>query len=663
MMKIKKLEIENFKAIKHLKLDILSDTVLIAGPNGCGKSCIFHAIRLLKSVIGGYQDNEWHLWFNEFQISPQNLGQDIIKLFQTDDRKLQIKADFELSEEEKTFLKNEGKDMLEYQLWKRALPNIFNTLDQQYYKARPLGAQYGDIAKKITESSKQLFENLNKELSQPKINVCFEADVNGVLTISPTKSLQLAFSFFEKDLGIIDYHGPDRNYHKETLNNINLNIKTSHQSIKQHSLYNYTNKYSNVKQEMVGSYIRSLLTKEAGGVVNSSDSNLIDTLKELFNEFFPGKEFLDPQPSKTGGIDFPVKLKNGTTHDINDLSSGEKEVLYGYLRLRSSTPKNSIIMIDEPELHLNPKLISGLPHFYKKHLSEKMGNQILLITHSDAFLREAMREKDYQVYHIKPPFSISSYKDNQIKVVNVNNDLEEAIIDLVGDLATYSPDKKNVLLEGENSEFDSKMITKLFPEFSEKVNLLSAGSKHKVIRLHELLEKANQEGQLHTKFFSIIDKDLHDDNTIRSIKAFQWDVYHIENYLLNEDYLLKSVNGLLLQKQWSIEEINDLLLKCAKESIGVLIKDILTNEVYKKTPNLKKIGCDPENLNISIEIYNSLQRKIDNLSKIPTKDYLQKLQDIEKQKRKEFNQAFCNYTWKEKVKGRDVLKRLVATIN
>ena len=54
-MKIKRLEIENFKAIKHIKLDGLSDTVLIAGPNGCGKSCIFHAIRLLKSTIGGYQ--------------------------------------------------------------------------------------------------------------------------------------------------------------------------------------------------------------------------------------------------------------------------------------------------------------------------------------------------------------------------------------------------------------------------------------------------------------------------------------------------------------------------------------------------------------------------------------------------------------------------------
>ena len=77
-MKIKSLKIENFRAIKYMELNDLTDTVLIAGPNGCGKSCIFHAIRLLKSIIGGYTDNEWHLWFNEFQIRPENVRQDII---------------------------------------------------------------------------------------------------------------------------------------------------------------------------------------------------------------------------------------------------------------------------------------------------------------------------------------------------------------------------------------------------------------------------------------------------------------------------------------------------------------------------------------------------------------------------------------------------------
>ena len=57
-MRIVHLKAENFRAISRVELNNLEDMIVIAGPNGCGKSCILDAIRLFKSVYGGYQPNE-----------------------------------------------------------------------------------------------------------------------------------------------------------------------------------------------------------------------------------------------------------------------------------------------------------------------------------------------------------------------------------------------------------------------------------------------------------------------------------------------------------------------------------------------------------------------------------------------------------------------------
>ena len=656
-MKITKLKIENFKAIKKIELDNLSNNVLIAGPNGCGKSCIFDSVRLLKSLIGGYQNNEWHLWFNEFQIKPQSIRQEITKLFQTEDKELKIEASFTFNSSEKDFLKKESKFILEHKLWKRHVPDLAN----QHYRSRPVGVEYVPLAQQISQQCEPDFQKLIQELSNEEFLATFVADRNGKFLPYAPKALQLAFSVYEKDLGVIDYHGPHRNYQKEVLNNISLNIQTNRQSMKNHSLYNYQNKYNNMKQELAGDYIRRLLTQSAGGVASPEETNLIDTLKELFNEFFPGKKFLGPKPNKDGGIDFPVKLANEKIHDINDLSSGEKEVLYGYLRLKNSAPKNSIILLDEPELHLNPRLISGLPHFYKKHLGDKLGNQLWLVTHSDEFLRQAMTEKDYQVYHLHPP-SGSSNMSNQIKKIDANNDLEKAIIDLVGDLATYAPNKKIVFLEGESSNFDKKMIEKLFPEFQEKVNLIPVGSKHQVVKLHKLLEETITESELETKFFSIVDRDLDDSSERDSIRHFVWDRYHIENYLLEEDYLTKAIDELTLGELSDEKQISSLMIQCAKESIKPLINHSVRQKAWKDTFSKAKLDFDPNDTNAPRAVYQSIKRNLKKIEQISDEKYLNDLKTIDEKKKEDFNSSFENNTWKLKVRGRDVLKKLVSKI-
>lgn len=68
-MRLNQLHVENFRAIADLTPEDLSNSVVLAGPNGCGKSCVLDAIRLLKSPYGSYQQDEWQSWFGEFAIN------------------------------------------------------------------------------------------------------------------------------------------------------------------------------------------------------------------------------------------------------------------------------------------------------------------------------------------------------------------------------------------------------------------------------------------------------------------------------------------------------------------------------------------------------------------------------------------------------------------
>ena len=417
-MEFKTLEIENFRAISNIKLNNLEEVVLIAGPNGCGKSCIFDAIRFFKSVYGEYFHNELNNWFSEFQVginqnNYQVIGSNLLSQFQDIKKPMRFYGELVLSNEETEWLKENIDFMIKNNLWKKKYPQ------------HPMGAV------SISEQAR-FFQQVPPEFyAQEKEKIINELDkdfIVGEVIASHTQNLQIRNStvlekIFEiynpKHIGIIDYHGPQRNYNREQMNQVNLSLETRQQNYSQHALYNTTNKYNNVKTELASSYIMSLLSEKAGEISNS-ENDLNKTLTELFSTFFPDKTFLGPVPTGDGKLTFNVKTSFGAIHDIDALSSGEKEILYGYLRIRNSAPKNSVLLIDEPELHLNPKLTQGLPMFYHRHLGKALNNQIWLITHSDTLLRQSLGQENFGVFHLQKAELNSN--ENQVKEISASDE-------------------------------------------------------------------------------------------------------------------------------------------------------------------------------------------------------------------------------------------------
>lgn len=656
-MRIRNLLIENFRAIKRLELEELGDMVVIAGANGCGKTQIYHAIRLLKSTYGGYQPNEYQQWWGEFNIRLDSPGKDILRIFGDRGRPLRIRATFELASSELEFLRSSAEDLIRTRVWEEVAPGLERARLGGGATVAQVQRTHGPEVERRTAKEIQV---VNQALQQPALTADFTVQPNLQYEISESPALELLFSTYEPDkLGVIDYHGAQRNYNREQIGGINLSIESSEQRYRQHALYNWQNKYSNVKSELAASYVRELIASRAG-VDSHGAASLTETLQELFATFFPGKKFLGPVPGPDGTLDFPVKLDSGAEHDIDDLSSGEKEVLFGYLRLRNSAPKNSIILIDEPELHLNPALICGLPQFYHRHIGRSLKNQLWLMTHSDALLREAVGQPEFSVYHMQPP-EVCDESGNQLRAIEVGELLDRAIVDLVGDLATYRPGAKVVFFEGGGDvDFDVRMTTVLFPDFCKAVNSISAGHRARVERLHDLLRTASESGSLGARFFSIVDRDS--GPVERAADSYQWGRYHIENYLLEPKYIFAVLQDLNRTPKGlkSEADIRKKLNKCAKATLNGLVRHELEQSANSLLLSAIKTRIARDATKIAPALREAVEASQLRMSEALNGELkIDKLSARERKARNRFSQNLKSNQWLTTFRGRDVLRRFV----
>lgn len=656
-MQISSLTVKNFRGISNIQLNDIPDAVVIAGPNGCGKSCVLDAIRLLKSAYGSYEQDEMQQFFGEHQIDAKKEIKEAVKLFQDRSKPLCISAKFIFSSEEKKFLTENIESLAVNLIFRELAPNSGHVFPGHMNSG--VSTKFKSIKPAIDEKLKKLLPILKELILKPNQLASVTISPHGMVDVLENDLLELVFvTYLPQKIGIIDYHGAHRTYNRHNVTNINLTIENTESQLRSHALYNSANKYANLKTEITGSYIRNLLICRANPSLVKDDL-LTSTLKELFTTFFPGKEFLGPQPTEDGRLTFLVRLSTGQEHDIDELSSGEKEVVYGYLRLHSAAPRNSIIMIDEPELHLNPKLISGLAAFYYRHLGARLGNQLWLVTHSDTLIREAVDNPKFSVFHIQPA---GTSDEPQATSVKAKGELDRVIMALVGDLAGYRPNGKVVVFESTlEAAFDMQMTCILFPELERQTNPISAGNKKNVGNLYDLLECARVAGHLDKQFFAITDSD--DDALISGPSTrFQWDVYHIENYLLSPKHILEVVRsaGIKDPTIQSEQEIEEVLHLIAEETISDLIAHRLRVVVNKEIVTAIDLGFDPARKDTVDALAESIARTSNRiLQRASTNLSIERLQELQSQHTENYKEALTNGTWKNIFRGRDILKRFV----
>ena len=667
-MRITALKITNFKALKNLEIASIGDIVVLAGPNGCGKTCVLDAIRLLKSAYGGYITNETQSWLNEFNVAYKPGHIDAAPLLHDRNLSLSIEAHFTLTREEVSFLQGDITELVRDMAVNESPDAPF----QKFRTFQSLAHQARHSEPAIQSASRRIREEIEAELNFGSLIGRLTIQPEGTYQLEQCRLLELIFSTFKpSQIGVLDFQNSSRHYKREPSGSIQITIDQTVDQMsakaRNHSLYNHEQRYSNLKQELATAYVKALISGKAGGQDAGQAKSLTETLRDLFTTFIPGKNFGGPQADLNGTLMFDVTTSAGGRHDINDLSSGEKEVLYGYLLLSNRAPKNSILMIDEPELHLNPRLVEDLPAFYGRHLGRALGNQIWLVTHSDAIVRGAISTQGASVFHLQPAETTAEV--NQATGVLGDTEMRALVLSLVGDLAAFRPAAPIVILEGggeseDASVFDTHAVARLFPEFSKRVNCVSGHDKKHVHHLHDALVKAKASGLIAQDVYSLVDQD--DDaasSPLANSGRFVWDRYHIENFLLEARFVREALVELCADKApfTSDDEVEDALRQCAEESTAKIVSHRVLNWVRSSIVEAVKIGCDPSAADLRCALtpsIDSTRSRLDGLwtTGLSTDSLDQRISNVTD----EVRAALGNGEWRSKLPGRPILKAFAA---
>ena len=137
-----------------------------------------------------------------------------------------------------------------------------------------------------------------------------------------------------------------------------------------------------------------IATKIITMIFQNKNEKVGDVQKKVFDEINEIFEILEinvkVEDISQDGRNIPIfKNSAGEKFDINELSSGEKQLFLRTLAIKMLNPENSIILIDEPEISLHPKWQQQIVDVYKKI---GKNNQIIIATHSPHILGSVKKE-------------------------------------------------------------------------------------------------------------------------------------------------------------------------------------------------------------------------------------------------------------------------------
>lgn len=396
-----------------------------------------------------------------------------------------------------------------------------------------------------------------------------------------------------------------------------------------------------------------------GSAILKKHPDPLQKYKDIFSSILPNKTLLDINPAAPG--EFRFSDQTGQQLPFGALSSGEQEVIKVLFDVARKEIRHSVIIVDEPELHLHPTLTFKLIETLKSIGDHT--NQFIFLTHSPDIISTYYSTGD--VYFI-------DQKDNGGNQAHRLSDLDhehKEVASLVGqNLGMFAIGKKLVFVEGEKSSIDRLAYQKIAQKIDPEIRVLPAGSVLNILALNNIEEQIRK-AIFGIDLFMIRDRDglsdeqvsvLEKNGRIKCLKR-----RHIENYFLDDEVLF-----MVAQRLYLTEKNPSLTRKFIAESIKNIAEESLSYNVYKNTndylslnhffrpPTIKSLETKTLN-QVKTEIATSIKLNRDSLMEEISDKAIQSWVSAEESRLKE---KLLNGGWINDFQGKYIFSRICGGI-
>ena len=423
-MRITRFRIKNFKSIRLAECSDPPDFMVVCGGNGCGKSALLAALVFAKEASGSYANGP------SVQSSAVS----------ADASQCQVSFTMAFTDAECAFL--------------RAPPNLPHP---QYPPYQPFSGSTATV--EVTLRKNQPDQALSVQ--------CPDA----------VRRLLSSYSRAAGATGFFDFIDAHRVYPRMQVS-----------SWEPHSIsdeaargtlvcpdptlmgppHHGGSKFQLTKRYLAGMVMRDLQLlqrSQRGEGVASADS--LAEFRQMFNEFLAPLRFVEVDISVTP-FRYIIATPRGEI-DIDDLSSGEKEILNVFARFHQLRPRDSIIFFDEADAHLHPDLqrryLQALRHFAKT-------NQLWLTTHSPEMMFAAGSGHLYTLTRVAAETST-----NQFLRVTQDDQLHEVLSEVMGSRGLVQLQPANRIRSKERSR---PQIVRFTRHFIHPVFIMSVSCRSEI---------------------------------------------------------------------------------------------------------------------------------------------------------------------------------------